>query len=63
MADVAVLGQMGRSIRFAARGDHLIERVALGKLRIEFLAKFTRPTGAGGVETTDDGWVDVFHEE
>jgi hypothetical protein len=34
----------------------------VGELRVEVPAEFTGPTGAG-VEATDDGWVDVFHEE
>jgi hypothetical protein len=51
---------MGGSNGFAAAGHHLVEGVALGELRVEFAAEFTRPAGAG-VEAMDDGWVDVFH--
>jgi len=60
VAHVSVLGQMGGSNGFAAAGHHLVEGVALGELRVEFAAEFTRPAGAG-VEAMDDGWVDVFH--
>jgi hypothetical protein len=47
---------------FAAAGNHLVERAALGELRVEFLAKFARPAGAC-VEAMDDGGINVFHEE
>ncbi|MGB6250450.1 MAG: hypothetical protein WBF54_15140 [Terriglobales bacterium] len=53
---------MGGSIGFTARGHHLVERAALGKLRVELPAEFTRPAGAC-VEAIHDGWVDVVHEE
>jgi hypothetical protein len=53
---------MGGSIGFAARGYHLVERAALGKLWVELLAEFTRPTRAC-VEAVNDGWVDVVHEK
>jgi hypothetical protein len=52
---------MGGRNGFAAGGNHLIERAALGELRVEFPAEFTRPAGAC-VETMDDSWIDVFHE-
>jgi hypothetical protein len=61
VADVAVLGQMGGSSGFAAAGNHLVERAALGELRVELPAEFTRPAGAC-VEAIDDGWINVFHE-
>jgi hypothetical protein len=61
MTHVSVLCQMGRSSRPAAAGNHLIERAAIAKLRIEFTAKFTRPAGPG-VKAANDGMVDVFHE-
>jgi len=60
VANVAILGQMGGSNGFAAAGHHLVERVALGELRVELPAEFTRPAGAG-VGAMNDGWVDVFH--
>jgi len=53
---------MSRSNGFAAAGDHLVDGAALGKLRVEFPAEFTRPAGAC-VEAIDDGGVNVFHEE
>ena len=62
VADVAVLGQMGGSNGFTAAGNHLVERAALGELRVEFPAEFTRPAGAC-VEAMDDGGINVFHEE
>jgi hypothetical protein len=51
---------MGRSNGFSAAPHHLVERVAMGKLRVELPAKFTRPAGAS-VKAIDDGWIDVFH--
>jgi len=51
---------MGGSNGFAAAGHHLVKRAALGELRVEFPAEFTRAAGAG-VEAMDDGWVYVFH--
>ena len=62
VADVPVLGQMGGSNGFTAAGNHLVERAALGELRVELPAEFARPAGAC-VEATDDSWIDVFHEE
>jgi hypothetical protein len=62
MPDVSVFRQMGGSISFTARGYHLVEGAALGKLGVEFAAEFTRPAG-GCVEAIDDGWVDVVHEK
>jgi hypothetical protein len=62
MAHVSILGQMGSRSRRAAAGNHLIERTALAKLRIEFATKFTRPAGPS-VKTPDDGMVYVFHEK
>jgi hypothetical protein len=53
---------MGGSNGFTAAGHHLIERTALGELRVELPAEFARPTGAC-VEAIDDGGIDVFHEE
>jgi hypothetical protein len=53
---------MGGSNGFAAAGNHLVEWAALGELRVEFPAEFTRPAGAC-VEAIDDSWIDVFHEE
>src|SRR5580658_523457 len=52
---------MGCSGGLATADNHLIERTALAKLRIEFATKFTRPAGPS-IETADDGMVDVFHE-
>jgi hypothetical protein len=62
MAHVAVLGQMRGSGGSTVAGNHLIERAALAKMRIEFAAKFTRPAGPS-IKAADDGMVDVFHEE
>ncbi|MGA2356508.1 MAG: hypothetical protein ABSG02_18600 [Terriglobales bacterium] len=62
VAHVTVFSQMGRSGRRAAAGNHLIKRAAITKLRIELATKFTRPAGPS-VKATDDGMVDVFHEE
>ncbi|MGA7848854.1 MAG: hypothetical protein WCA13_07070 [Terriglobales bacterium] len=61
MADVSVLGQMRGGTGFAAARHHLVEGAAMGKLRVEFPAKLTRPAGAS-VEAIDDGWVDVLHK-
>ena len=63
MTDVAVFGQMGGSNGFTAASHHLVERAAVGELRVELAAKFTRPAGARGVEATDESMVDVFHEK
>jgi hypothetical protein len=52
---------MGGSSGFAAAGNHLVERAALGELRVEFPAEFARPAGAS-IEAIDDGWINVFHE-
>jgi hypothetical protein len=52
---------MGGSSGFAAAGNHLVERAALGELRVEFPAEFAWPAGAC-VEAIDDGWINVFHE-
>jgi hypothetical protein len=60
--DIAILCQMRGGTSFAAGGHHLIDRTALGELRIEFPAELTRPAGPG-VKTIDDGGVNVFHEE
>jgi hypothetical protein len=62
MADIAILGEMGRCDGFAAAGNHLIDRAALGEMRVELAAKFARPAGAS-VEATDDCLINVFHEE
>ncbi len=61
MTNVAVLGQMGRCDGFAAAGHHLVYGPALPELRIKLAAKLARPAGTG-VETTDDGLINVFHE-
>ena len=62
MTHITVLGQMRRSTCFAAAGYHLVERAAMGELRVLITAEFTRAAGAC-VEAIDDGWVNVFHEE
>jgi hypothetical protein len=62
MAHVSVLGQMRGSGGATVAGNHLIERAALAKMRIELAAKFTRPAGPS-VKAADDGMVDMFHEE
>jgi hypothetical protein len=51
---------MGGGNGFAGGGNHLIERTAFGKFRVEFPAEFARPTGAC-VEAVDDGWISMFH--
>ena len=53
---------MSGSNGFTPAGHDLIERTALGELRVEFAAELARPTGAC-VEAIDDGWINVFHEE
>jgi hypothetical protein len=62
MADIAILGQMGRCNGFAAASHHLIDSAALGELRVKLAAKLARPTGAS-IEATDDCLINVFHEE
>src|SRR5208282_4868118 len=61
VADIAVLGQMGRGTGFAVAGHHLIGRAAFSELGVELTTEFTWPAGAC-VEATDDSGIDVFHE-
>jgi len=61
MANVAILGQMTGSSAFSICRDYLIEGVTMGKLRVQFLADFTRTTGSN-LESFADGWIKVFHE-
>jgi hypothetical protein len=63
VTDVAIFRQMSRGYGFTAASHHLVERVAIAELRVEFLAKFTRSAGSRGFEAADDGMVDVIHKE
>lgn len=62
VANIAVLGQMGRSNSFAAAGHHLIERPAFSELGVELPAEFTRP-GRACIEAMDYSGINVFHEK
>ena len=61
MPDVTILGQVRGSRGFAGGSHHLVERAAVGKLRVKLPAKFTRPAGAR-IEAFHYGWIHVFHE-
>jgi hypothetical protein len=54
---------MSGSIGFAVGGDQLVEGMALGEFNVELAAEFAGTTGTRGVETIDDGWINVFHEK
>jgi hypothetical protein len=53
---------MCRSAGFTVGYDHLVDGSPVGELRIALTTEFTR-SARSGIETTDDGWVNVFHEE
>jgi hypothetical protein len=62
MANISILGQMRGGNSLTAACDHLVGGTTLRELRIQITAELARPAGSS-IETTDDGWVNVFHEE
>jgi len=61
VADVPILGEMGRGGVLPVRRHQLVDRPALGKMGVQLLAEFTEATGSR-IAAFDDGWINVFHE-
>jgi hypothetical protein len=52
---------MRRSAAFSAEANHLVQGMAMGKLRVEFLAEFARPAGSCLGTFLAEDLVDVFN--
>jgi len=60
MPNIAFFGQMGGGGTLPAEAHHLVEWVAMGKLRIQLLAEFTGPVRPD-LESFLGDLFDVFH--